>query len=107
MITAKTCLILGAGASAPYRLPPGGAMRNLILSMRVPTAGNTALEYPVIGSDGTILDYKRISSLNLTPETRPEKARESWYQYLNQVCLNSGFTDAKIADFRNLFYRAR
>lgn len=107
MITAKTCLILGAGASAPYRLPPGKSLRDLILSMRVPTGGVTALNYPVIRSDGVILDYKTISNPRITAELRPEQARKSWQQYLNQACRDYGFTDGQIADFRNLFYRAR
>ncbi len=107
MIAAKTCLILGAGASAPYGLPASRALRHLILTTRVPDAGPTALEYPVVASDGSLQDYRTASAANLTPEKRLKHAKESWRDYLQKACLDAGFSDSDIAEFRNLFFRAR
>src|SRR5437660_8575722 len=47
MIEEPTCLILGAGASAPYGLPTTAELRNLILSLRSPTGAATAEKFHV------------------------------------------------------------
>ena len=47
MIEEPTCLILGAGASAPYGLPTAAELRNLILSLRSPTGAATAEKFHV------------------------------------------------------------
>jgi len=45
MIEAETCLILGAGASAPYGLPTGTELRDLILVTHSVDGPETALKY--------------------------------------------------------------
>lgn len=107
MIVAKTCLILGAGASAPYGLPPAKPLRDLILCMRTPSGPETALNYPLFRADGTIQDYRTDTNPNLTPESRLLYANSGWVSLLDRMCTDAGFSDAHVADFRNAFYRAR
>ena len=52
MIEAKTCLVLGAGASAPYGLPPARALRDLILVQQVPDSDVAADRFaPAAGTE--------------------------------------------------------
>jgi hypothetical protein len=105
VITAKTCLILGAGASAPYGFPTAAALRKLILSMEVPNAGETCLNFPVIGPDGSIRD-RRIEA-TLAAEKRPLRSEVDWRTFLDSVCKKTGCEDDALSGFRTTFFSAR
>ncbi len=90
MIEEPTCLILGAGASAPYGLPTAMKLRDLIIPTRSPTGLETAEEFPLKTPPQAFLDLGH-----------PTK---EWNIYLEQAVERAGLT-AKLADFRNKFYR--
>jgi hypothetical protein len=47
MISAKTCIVVGAGGSIPYGLPSGPDLRNLLVLQHSLPAKPTALKYRV------------------------------------------------------------
>jgi hypothetical protein len=71
VIQEPTCLILGAGASAPYGLPTTDELRDLILSSRSPTGRQTAAKFPVKGPPRAWLT--------------PGDPVNEWTIYLNEV----------------------
>ena len=78
MIEEPTCLILGAGASAPYGLPTTDELRHLMLPLTPEAAATTAtfvLNHPPRGF------------------IEPKNPQKEWYIYLNQVCESAGLTD--------------
>ena len=105
MITANTCLILGAGASAPYGFPTAAALRTLLLSIEVPNAGQTTLNFPVVGLDGSIQD--RRFEANLATEKRPRRSENDWRTFLNSVCKTVGCEEQVLSAFRTTFFKAR
>jgi hypothetical protein len=91
VIQEPTCLILGAGASAPYGLPTTDELRDLILSSRSPTGRQTAAKFPVKGPQRASLT--------------PGDPVNEWTIYLNEV-TDAANLGAKTPDFRNKFFRA-
>lgn len=88
-ITESTCLILGAGGSAPYGLPTAGQLRSLILSSKINDV-DTARKFPVAG-DGSI-DWNR-----------PYNVARRWKQ--ERAIFLSGFVDDahQLENFRESF----
>ena len=105
MITAKTCLILGAGASAPYGFPTAAALRTLILNMEAPHAGETSLNFPVVSPDGAIRDRRMEASL--ASEKRPRRSEIDWRTFLDSACKGAGCEDQLLSAFRTTFFKAR
>jgi hypothetical protein len=91
MIEEPTCLILGAGASAPYGLPTIAQLRDLIISTRSPNGAATATQFRLRTPEKAWLD--------------PGNAVAEWNIYLNEQTKAAGL-EHKIADFWNKFYRA-
>lgn len=76
MIEEPTCLILGAGASAPYGLPTNAQLRDLILTLRSPTGAATADKFRLNMPHQNWLD--------------PGNPAKEWNLYLNQVAEAAG-----------------
>lgn len=78
MIEEPTCLILGAGASAPYGLPTTNELRHLMLPL-TPQAAATTTKFV----------------LNHPPRgfVEPQNPQKEWHIYLNQVCESAGLKD--------------
>lgn len=89
MIEEPTCLILGAGASAPYGLPTAMQLRDLIIPSRSPTGLATATKFPIKTPQQAWLDG-----------VQPVK---EWTIYLQQAAERAGVT-TKLTDFWNKFY---
>lgn len=72
MILEPTCLILGAGASAPYKLPTASQLRDLILTSRTPNGPATADQMPIQAQfQQTVMGVRTASN--------------DWVIYLNDV----------------------
>lgn len=79
MIEEPTCLILGAGASAPYGLPTTRNLRNLILPLRSEDGATAAARFPLKMPDRSWLTG--------------EDPAEEWNIYLNQVSEAAGLKE--------------
>jgi hypothetical protein len=91
VIEEPTCLILGAGASAPYGLPTTDQLRDLIVASRSPTGSTTAAKFP-------LKDQNKTWSNPLPPV-------QEWTGYLN-VISEAAHLNHLTADFWNDFFRA-
>ncbi len=87
MIKEPTCLILGAGASAPYGLPTTNQLRDLILCGKGPDGPATAAKFP--------LQQPRF----------PTKPEREWQTYLSRVADAAGLTPL-VDNFWNTFFKA-
>jgi hypothetical protein len=105
MITTKTCLILGAGASAPYGMPTAVALRRLMLASEVPRAGEVAVNYPTLGPDERVRDHRE--DPRVSNEKKFSRARTDWINFLNKICQDAGFDQGIVKGFRTTFFRAR
>jgi len=85
MIEEPTCLILGAGASAPYGLPTAAELRNLILSLRSPTGAATAEKFhvKVPRNPGYDWNVPKVQANHRDPA-------KDWNRYLNDVADSAG-----------------
>jgi len=95
MITAKTCLVLGAGASAPYGLPPANALRDLILVQQVPDADIVAARYAPAALDE-----------QFTPSACKHEgfAKTAWEVLLNKKVMGAGCDHDEMQKFRAEFF---
>jgi len=95
MITARTCLVLGAGASAPYGLPPARALRDLILVQQVADADVAAERYApaALGEQ-------------FTPSARKHEGfpKMAWGALLNKRVMGAGCSHEEIQNFRAEFF---
>jgi hypothetical protein len=100
MIGAKTCLILGAGASVPYGLPTGTELRDLILVTQSVDGRETALKFPVRTHwrpfDVQKFDGSRIAAL--------QEAHDAWNNLFTIITEKAGL---KLDAFRDKFFRAK
>ncbi len=101
MIEARTCLVLGAGASAPYGLPPAAALRDLILVGQVPHSEAVALAYP---PSTTAFASLPVSN---PPEVKAANAKNHWLNFLNEKCAAAGFSGPAIQEFPTAFFNAK
>lgn len=101
MIETKTCLVLGAGASAPYGLPTGTELRDLILVTHSVDGRATALKFPSRGH-GRPFDRRTYDG---PPVRASQEAHDAWNNLLSTI------TDAaevkQLAEFRTVFFRAK
>ena len=98
MIRAKTCLILGAGASRPYRLPTGAELRNLILVADAPEGDETEEKFP-----------PKQSPLHKRDDVAKKYGGSTvrgWDNFLRPLMLQK-FGQELLLDFRRQFYQAR
>ena len=98
-------MILGAGASAPYGFPTAAALRKLILSLEVPNAGEIAVNFPVVDSNGSRHD--RRTDPSVAEEKRGLRAQLDWRGFLDSTCEQAGCAKQLISDFRTTFFKAR
>jgi hypothetical protein len=76
MIDEPTCLILGAGASAPYGLPTTNELRHLMLPYRSDAGAAVAGEFPLTMAE--------------KPWSDAETPAKQWLIYLNEVTDSAG-----------------
>lgn len=95
MIEAPTCIILGAGASAPFGLPTAGELRSLMLVGKSPAAEEVANKFPIRGPSR---DWLR------RHDVPPSLLRE-WTIYLGHTAKQAGL-DGKFQDFQERFFRS-
>src|SRR6266567_7792922 len=100
MIEEPTCLVLGAGASAPYGLPTTAELRNLILSLRSPAGAVTAQKFPLKVSPNPGYDW----NVPTTQAKQRDLARD-WNRYLNDVADSAGLK-AQLSEFSAKFFSA-
>jgi hypothetical protein len=100
MIGAKTCLVLGAGASAPYRLPTGTELRDLILVAQSVDGRETALKFPV-RSHWRPFDVHNFEG---SRSRALQEAHDAWNNLLTIMTDKAGL---KLAPFRDRFFRAK
>ena len=91
MIEEVTCLILGAGASAPYGLPTGSELRDLILAGVSPAGIKTAEKFRMTGFQG-----RRLENLS---------ADAAWSTYL-EILTDSANLESLRTSFRRKFFHA-
>src|SRR4051812_25368570 len=97
MIEARTCLVLGAGASTSYGLPTGGQLRDLILADRAVGAGKTALRFL----------RKPLNERVDWPQWKVHaKAVGEWSNYLFESSMASP-EHGKLGTFRSRFFEGK
>ncbi len=100
MIEEPTCLILGAGASAPYGLPTTAELRNLILSLRSPAGAATAKKFPLKVPRNPGYDWNVPRA-----QANQRDLAKDWNRYLNEVADSSGLK-AQLNEFFPKFFSA-
>ena len=100
MIEQRTCLILGAGASAPYGLPTTAELRNLILSLRSPAGATSAQKFPLKVPRNPGYDWNVPRS-----QANQRDLAKDWNRYLNEVADSAGLK-ARLNDFFPKFFSA-
>jgi hypothetical protein len=100
MIEKPTCLILGAGASAPYGLPTTVELRNLILSLRSPAGATTAQKFPLRVPRNPGYDWNIPRS-----QANQRDLATDWNRYLNDVADSAGLK-AQLSEFFPRFFSA-
>jgi hypothetical protein len=101
MIETKTCLVLGAGASAPYGLPTGTELRDLILVTRSVDGRATALKFPCRGH-GRPFDRRTFDG---PPARASQEAHDAWNNLLSTTTYAAGLKE--LDTFRDVFSRAK
>lgn len=95
MIEERTCLILGAGASAPYGFPTGVQLRDLLLVRKAANSATTAERFKPPGNcrDAT------------SPHGQPVILSHEWLRYFNEMAHAAGLDD-QVEPFRDKFFAA-
>jgi hypothetical protein len=100
MIEEPTCLILGAGASAPYGLPTTAELRSLILSLRSPAGAATAQKFPLKVPPNPGYDWNVPKA-----QAKQRDLAKDWNRYLDEVADSAGLK-AQLSEFLPKFFSA-
>jgi hypothetical protein len=76
-----------------------------MLSREVPRAGDTAVNFPVFGPNGSRRDLR--TQPNLVDEKRHLRAETDWRHFLDSVCARVGCSEEVTSEFRKTFFKAR